>query len=140
MKRALMMLALIAAGSAPLRAQATAAPTDSMAYARKLAEWFFTSQVDSLWAHSSAAMKEQMQKPGAWTEALAELSGRAGTEEQVIEEKFVKRNGNTQYWRTSKYSTMSEPAMLRFAFSPGFEIIGIGMNPASQAPAIDPIR
>ena len=31
-----------------------------------------------------------------------------------------------------------QPVMLRFALIPGKLMVGVGMNPASQAPAIDP--
>ena len=81
-----------------------------------------------------------MAKPDAFVDALNELSSRAGSEEKVVEEKFVKRKGNTQYWRTSKYSIEGEPVMIRFAFSPDFMIIGVGMNLAREAPEIDPIK
>jgi len=56
----------------------------------------------------------------------------------VVEERFVKRNGQTQYWRTSKYSLPSEPIMLRWVLNAKGEILGMGLNPASQAPPIDP--
>lgn len=121
-------------------AQAPAAPRDSLAFARKVSEWFFTAQKDSLWAHSSPDVQKEMAKPDAYVEALTELSTRAGSEDKVIEEKFVRRKGNTQYWRTSKYSIESEPVMIRFAFSRDFQIIGVGMNLAREAPEIDPIK
>ena len=139
-RRLLVTLASIAVTGSAAAAQAPAVPTDSLAFARKLSEWFFTGQKDSLWAHSSADVKKQLEKPDSYVEALNDLSARAGSEEKVVEEKFVKRKGNTQYWRTSKYSLAGEPVMVRFAFSPDFTIIGIGMNPASEAPEIDPIK
>ena len=133
------MAAMAVTGSAAA-AQTPAQSTDSLAFARKISEWFFTAQKDSLWAHSSADMKTQLEKPDSFVDALNDLSARAGAEDKVVEEKFVKRKGNTQYWRTSKYSLVGEPVMVRFAFSPDFTIIGIGMNPASEAPEIDPIK
>jgi hypothetical protein len=139
-RRLLVAVAAVALAGSQVAAQAPAAPKDSLAFARTVSEWFFTAQKDSLWAHSSAEVRTQLEKPDAYVEALSQLTGRAGAEEKVIEEKFIKRKGNTQYWRTSKYSVEAEPVMLRFAFSPDFQIIGIGMNPASQAPEIDPVR
>jgi len=121
-------------------AQAPAASKDSLAFARRVSEWFFTAQKDSLWAHSSLDVQKEMQTPDAYVEALNELSARAGSEDKVIEEKFVRRKGNTQYWRTSKYSIEGEPLMIRFAFSSDFQIIGVGMNLAREAPEIDPIK
>lgn len=118
-------------------AQSTAAPQDSLAIARRFAEWFFSSQKDSLWAHSSDELKGQMKSPDEWTTALEQLTARADAEEKVLEEKFIKRNGRTQYWRTSKYSIADEPVMLRFALDSNLTIIGIGMNPQRQVPRID---
>lgn len=140
MKRiaAVAFLAVTLSGSAG--AQNAAAPYDSLALARRYAEWFFTSQKDSLWAHTSPDMQKEMQKPEYWLEGLEQLSSHAGSEEKVIEEKFVKRLGKTQYWRTSKYSLMDEPVMIRFVILPDRTIGGVGMNPQSQAPAIDPIK
>ena len=139
-RRLLVAIAAIALTGRGVAAQAPAAPKDSLAFARRLSEWFFTGQKDSLWAHSSADVQKMLEKPDAYVSALNDLSGRAGSEEKVIEEKFVKRKGNTQYWRTSKYSMEAEPVMIRFAFSPDFRIVGIGMNKASEAPEIDPIK
>jgi len=56
-------------------AQSTAAPQDSLAIARRFAEWFFTSQKDSLRAHSSDDLKGQMKSPDEWTTALEQLTG-----------------------------------------------------------------
>ncbi len=126
--------------AAPTLKAQSAAPRDSLAFARQVAEWFYTSQVDSLWAHTGAEVQKKLEKPEKYMEFLGELTGRAGAEEKLMEEKFVKRSGNTQYWRTSKYALADEPLMLRFAFSKDFQIIGVGMNPASEAPPVDPIK
>lgn len=120
-------------------AQTTEAPKDSLALARCFTKWFFTSQKDSLSAHSSDDVKGQMKSPDEWTTALEQLTARAGAEEKVLEEKFIKRNARTQYRRTSKYSIEDEPVMLRFALDSTLTIIGIAMNPLSQAPVVDPI-
>ena len=66
------------------------------------------------------------------------LTARAGLETEVLEEKFVKRNGNTQYWRTSNYTVFDEPVLFRWAFNKQGQIVGMGLGPASDAPPIDP--
>jgi len=73
---------------------------------------------------------------GEW---LDQMSSRAGEETKVLEEKVVMRNGSPQYWRTAEFSMMAEPVMLRWVIVNG-EINGVGMNPASQAPPIDPVQ
>jgi len=69
---------------------------------------------------------------------LMQLAGEVGVEEKVIEERFVKRLGKTQYWRTSHFSGGGEPFMVRMVLTPQGEFAGFGFNPRSQAPAIDP--
>jgi len=142
-QRTLLVAALSLAIAIPAEAQnavTQATPRDSLLFSRRMTEWFFTAVKDSMWAYTSDDMKKNMEKPDAWVDNLAELTANVGVELQVVEEKFVRRLGNTQYWRTSKYSNASEPIMLRFAFSKSFQIVGLGMNPASQAPPVDPIK
>jgi hypothetical protein len=137
--RRTLALAGLAAGltAAPVAAQ-TAMPADSLAYARQITTWFFAGEVDSLVAHSDSG-GQGIEAETEWQDRLASFTARVGTETEVLEEKFVKRNGNTQYWRTSKYSDFAtEPVMLRWAFNKQGQLIGAGVNPKSQAPPIDP--
>ena len=69
---------------------------------------------------------------------LAELSLRAGEEVEVIEEKFVTRNGDRQYWRTAKFSNIGEPILLRWVINAKGKYAGMGLGLARQAPPIDP--
>ena len=113
------------------------AGTDSLAVARKYTAWFFTGQVDSLWAHQSPEAKKS-NTPAQLMATLLQLTGEVGVEDKVIEERFVKRLGKTQYWRTSSFSGGGEPFMVRVVLTPKGEFGGFGFNPRSQAPAIDP--
>jgi hypothetical protein len=112
---------------------------NEMELGRKYTQWFYTAQFDSLFAHMNEETRTQIGQPAAMGEFLDELTGRAGEETGVVEEKVVMRNGNPQYWRTAIFSMMSEPVILRWVVVNG-EIWGIGMNPASQAPPIDPVQ
>jgi hypothetical protein len=69
---------------------------------------------------------------------MEQLAVRAGTETAVLEEKFVKRNGRTQYWRTARFSDFPEPILLRWVIDAEGKITGLGLGPLSQAPPIDP--
>jgi len=113
------------------------AGTDSLAVARKYTVWFYTGQVDSLWAHQSAEAKKNS-TPAELMSTLIQVTGDVGVEEKVIDERFVKRLGKTQYWRTAQFSGGGEPFMVRLALTPQGELAGVGFNPRSQAPAIDP--
>jgi len=115
----------------------SSAGTDSLAVARKYTAWFFTGQVDSLWAHQSPEAKKS-NTPAQLMATLLQLTGEVGVEHKVIEEQFVKRLGKTQYWRTSSFSGGGEPFMVRVVLTPKGEFGGFGFNPRSQAPAIDP--
>jgi hypothetical protein len=110
---------------------------DSLALARRYTAWFYTGQTDSLWAHQSAEGK-QTNTPAQLLQTLIEVSGQVGVEQNVIDERFVRRLGKTQYWRTSQFSASGEPFMLRMVLTPQGEFAGFGFNPRSQAPPVDP--
>jgi len=106
---------------------------------RKYTQWFYAAQFDSLWAHMGEDTRKELGQASAMGEWLDQMSSRAGEETKVLEEKVVMRNGSPQYWRTAEFSMMAEPVMLRWVIVNG-EINGVGMNPASQAPPIDPVQ
>jgi hypothetical protein len=147
-------VALAAAACAPARpATDTARPTesinapppipavaviDSLALARQFTQWFYNNQMDSLWAHHDEESRKSLGSAAYLERSLVQLTTNAGTETEVMEEKFVKRNGRTQYWRTARFTQMSEPILLRWVIGPRGELMGLGMGPLSQAPPIDP--
>jgi len=110
---------------------------DTLALARQYTVWFYTGQVDSLIAHYPPSARDTTLRR-MLASRMEQVAVRAGTETAVIEEKFVKRNGATQYWRTAKFSDMSEPFLLRWVINPDGSIGGIGLGLLSQAPPIDP--
>ena len=111
---------------------------DTLALARQYTAWFYTGQVDSLIAHYPVSAQRDTTLRRQLTARMEQVAVRAGTETAVIEEKFVKRNGATQYWRTAKFSDMSEPFLLRWVINPDGSIGGMGLGLLSQAPPIDP--
>ena len=108
-----------------------------MEIARKFTQWLYTGMADSLAAHGTEDARAEMTKD-FYTNALLEITTRAGVEDVVLEEKFVTRNGARQYWRTAKFTAFDEPVMIRWVITPTGEIAGLGMNPESRAPPIDP--
>jgi hypothetical protein len=129
------LLLLLAGAAATGHAQGTA--PDTLALGRKYTLWFYSGQVDSLWAHHSEAAKKAMGSAKSYLDQIVEISAELGTEQQVLEERFVRRLGKTQYWRTATFSAASEPFMVRWAFGPNGEIEGLGLNPKSKAPPVD---
>jgi hypothetical protein len=144
-----MSLTLIAVLAAPLAAQTPAPaapaapvvrqklPNDSVAIARKYASWIWSSQVDSLIAHmvpdTSAPNRQQI------TDQFARMSARVGTEAQLVEERWVRRNGERQYWRIARFTDFTdEPVALRIVIMPDGRMGGMGFNPLSRVPAVDP--
>ena len=93
-----------------LIAQAKPARPDSLALARQFTTWFYTGQIDSLLAHSPADRRDSTARHD-FMEQLDQLSVRAGTETQVIEERFAMRNGRPQYWRTARFTNYPEPIL-----------------------------
>jgi hypothetical protein len=137
----LLAMPALLAGQTP--APDTTAPTvhprvgNEIELGRKYTAWFQASQFDSLWAHMSQEMRDNLGEPAAMAQAHEQIASRAGEELKVLDEMVMMRNGEPQYWRTSEYSMMAEPLMLRWVIVNG-EIWGIGINPASQAPPTDP--
>lgn len=138
MRITLATLMVLGLNAAPAMAQ-TAVPqgADRIALGRKYILWLYTGAADSLWA----AMSPEMQQDGSVADIQTradELVARVGTETEVVSEKVVKRNGAWQYWRTAKYSGFPEPVMIRFVIADDGKITGIGSNPASRQPPVDP--
>lgn len=136
--RTALTLAALLIGARGAQAQTTAQSVDSLALARQYTQWFYTGMADSLLAHYDPADSARKGSPEEILQTLDQLTSRAGNEVSVIEEKFVKRNGRTQYWRTAKFDNFEEPILLRWVILPGGYIGGFGLGPLSQAPPIDP--
>jgi hypothetical protein len=119
-------------------------PDDSLAIGRRYATWFLTSQIDSLTANMSAGTLTALGGRDGLTQRMAEIAARAGQVTGVVEERFVWRNGQRQYWRVVNTTGVSEPVAIRIVISPKGEMIGFGANPLSSVPPIDsggpPIR
>jgi hypothetical protein len=111
---------------------------DSLERARKFTAWLYTDQTDSLFAYMDSASREELKVPKALENMVAELATRAGVEEQLLEERWVTRNGRRQYWRKAKFSGVAEPFLVRWVLDAPGTIGGLGLNPASQAPPTDP--
>jgi len=131
------LLVLLSASVRPIVAQ-TPATIDSLALGRKWTAWLYADQLDSLVAaYPSSAQSPSLR--ASLVQDREELLRRAGTEVKLIDERFIKRNGQTQYWRTAQFSNPSvgEPVMVRWAVNAVWQIIGLGINPASAAPPVD---
>lgn len=134
----LALLPLLLAPAAALAQDAAPhLPPDSMEVGRKYIEWWFGAEVDSL----RAAMTDEMRE--RWTEELTLermdlVAENAGFPTEILEEKYVMRNGMPQYWQTMEVDVFDEPFMIRFVITPEGKIGGIGINPASAAPETDP--
>jgi hypothetical protein len=111
---------------------------DSLERARKFTAWLYTNQTDSLFAYMDTASQRELKVPKALEETVAQLATRAGSEEQLLEERWVTRNGRRQYWRKARFSGVAEPFLVRWVLDAPGTIGGIGLGLASQAPPIDP--
>ena len=127
----------LAGASAP-RPRPAQLPADSMALGRKYAQWLYVAQVDSLMAHMDSASRAQPGLAAGILNGSAQLAANAGTEQKVLDETFITRNGNRQYWRKAQFSNAAEPFVVRIVINARGEMMGMGLNPASQTPPIDP--
>jgi hypothetical protein len=107
------------------------------ALGRQYVHWLYTAEFDSLFAHMSEEMRTDMVSPDEMAAQWDQFSAQIGEETKLLGEMVVMRNGSPQYWRTSEFSMAPEPIIIRWVIVDG-EVQGIGINPASQAPPIDP--
>ena len=131
MSRRTILLAL-AAALLPAVARAQETPVDSLALARQYTTWLFAGDVDSLLAHST----EEMAAKGDYASLGQMIAERAGVEIEVSEETWKMRNGECQYWRTSQFSSIEEPILIRWVLDPKGRISGLGAGPYTQAPPV----
>lgn len=112
-------------------------PNDSLAIARRYAMWTWSNQVDSLMAHTPAAERTPQNRQ-EMVDGIAQMQAHIGNETALVEERWVRRNGNRQYWRVAMFSDfIDEPVVLRIVIAPNGEMMGMGLNPLSQVPPID---
>ena len=135
--------ASLAAQAAPAAAPATRPKPaqllpDSLERAHKFTAWLYTNQTDSLFAYMDSASQRDAKSPKALEGMVADLATQAGSEEQLLEERWVTRNGRRQYWRKAKFTGVAEPFLLRWVIVAPGTIGGLGLGLASQAPPIDP--
>ena len=128
----------VPAATPPAHPMLAQLPPDSLELARKFTTWLYTNQTDSLFAYMDSAGQQDMKGPKGWEETVAQLAMRAGAEEQLIGERWVTRLGKRQYWRTAKFSGVTEPFLVRWVIVAPGKIGGLGLGPASSAPPIDP--
>ena len=131
-----LVFALAICGSAvlaPVTARAQETPVDSLALARQYTEWLLAGEVDSLKAHSTEESRTDIE----YSQVSQLIAQRAGHELEVSEETWKLRNGDCQYWRTSQFSVMDEPLLIRWVLDPQGRIEGLGAGPLTQAPEVE---
>ncbi len=138
-----MYRSIVAAGCAllvglPLSAQEARLPADSMELGQKYTKWFLAYEADSLWSRMTPGFKESHGDIDQLVGVMEQVALQAGTEVEVLEERYVTRNGKPQFWHTGRFSEMAEPIQIRWVIEPDGMISGAGINPASQAPPVDP--
>src|SRR5262245_49570791 len=87
-------------------------PSDSLARVRRYSEWFFSGQIDSLWANVNDRGRRAISGPEQLTQRRSQFTQAAGLPVEVVEERFVWRGGARQYWRTIRATSAPELVML----------------------------
>ena len=130
-RRTILLAVAVALLPAVARAQET--PVDSLALARQYTTWLYAGDTDSLIAHST----EEMAASGNYAQLGQMIAERAVVELEVSEETWKMRNGECQYWRTSQFSSIEEPILIRWVLDPQGRISGLGAGPYAQAPPVE---
>ncbi len=114
----------------------TRLPADSMEIGRKYMSFVINREADSLFAHMNEAQQEQLGSADGIRERMTMLD-QLGELTDVLEEKYVTRNGDAQFWHTANYSLMPEPFVMRLVINREGVITGVGAGPLSQVPPTD---
>lgn len=131
--------ALTAQGALPKVPPPPKLEYDSLAFGRQLTQWYLYAEVDSLWAHSDSSLRAAFGgNKEVWGQSVAEFAAQFGQEAALIEERWVQRLGNRQYWRFMRLTDAAEPMALRWVLKPGKLTSGFGLNPVSDLPPVDP--
>lgn len=130
---------LVALAIAP-RAHAQAAPplpADSLEFGRAATRWLVNGAVDSLWARVTPADRGIFASRDSLAQAVLGFAARAGSIQGKVEERFVWRGGQRQYWQTVNASNVPEPIVVRWVMRPDGRMSGLGINPVSNTPPVD---
>lgn len=103
-----LILAAVAAFAlaAPVSAQsALATRDDSLALGRKVVQWIYEDQADSLWARADGRLRGMMGSRDALSRENVQLIVSFGAETEVVEETVSVRDGNLVYTREVKFET-----------------------------------
>ncbi|MGW8282919.1 MAG: hypothetical protein ACWGON_06435, partial [Gemmatimonadota bacterium] len=100
-----MVRSIVVAGCAlvvalPLSAQEARLPADSMELGQKYTKWFLAYEADSLWSRMTPEFKESHGDIDQLVGVMEQVALQAGTEVEVLEERYVTRNGKPQFWHT----------------------------------------
>lgn len=129
-------LALMLLFAPPLASQVVALPADSVAIARRAARWAVNGHADSLLgvlASTDTAHHRSIER------MVAGLHQNAEAEVSLIEERWVWRNRQRQYWRVIEVQgNAPEPVVVRLTILPSGAIGGLGVSLLSSVPAVDP--
>ena len=110
LRQSALLFALVAAplassaaqtGAPPARPKPAQLPADSVERARKYTLWLYTNQSDSLFAALDSASRADAGSAKGVEGWVASLATFAGSEESLVSERWVTRNGRRQYWHTS---------------------------------------
>jgi hypothetical protein len=138
--RSLVIGVLATLAATPLAAQVGTAPRDSLALARKFTRWFYAAQWDSLLAHQPVEIRGDTTLRPQLAQRLEQLRARGSQEVEVLEEKWVTRNGFPQYWRVARFSNLPEPLLVRWIINGRGELVGMAISALSQAPPVDSVN
>jgi hypothetical protein len=139
-KRALAAAVAVAILTAPAAVAAQAAlPADSLERVRTAVRFFYAGEADSLLVRMTPATLEAIGGRAGLLAGLETVGTRAGDEVSVVQERWNMRNGQRQYWRTSKVSIFEGDFLVRINLDAAGNITGLGMGPAANAPSVESV-
>lgn len=117
-----LILAAVTAFVLAAPAAAQSAPVtrdDSLALGRKVVQWIYEDQADSLWARADGRLRGMMGSQEALSRENVQLIVSFGAETEVVEETVSARDGNLVYTREVRFeSRPDESRVWTFVIAP----------------------
>lgn len=133
MRSRALLAALLAAAPAVAHAQATSAPAPrdtSTTWGRQYTMWFYTGQVDSIWAQMNAQMREALGgKPDQLRTFADQAPEQVGKETKVIRERVLVQGDYVVYLREVLMEKFADTMLVQWARDKDDRIAGFFIQP-----------
>ena len=109
-----------------------------MSLGNSATRYLLGGRADSLAAMIDSTALERLGGVEGISKQQDNIAERAGVETRVVEEQLTRRNGMLQFWHAGEFSEVTgDQFVIRWLFDEHGKIVGAGLGPKSDTPAVD---